>query len=333
MIRRHAFSVLVALLSAALLLARSATAEILTDAAGRKVELPATVDRVMPAGPPAAVLLYALAPDKMTGWVRQPTDAEKGFLATPYRDLPATGRLTGKESDADAGAVRKVKPDLILDVGTVDAEYAALADRIQKETGVPYILLDGSLAKTADTLRMLGKLFGKEAEAAPLAAYADEIVGPIYAPQQEPPVPSKRLSLYYGRGKDGLETFGSGSINMEIFGALGFTFVPGGPGPSRMTAEEVIGWNPDVIVALSPSFAETVMTDPAWAQVTAVQNKRVFCSPTLPFGWVDSPPGLNRLIGLQWLRSVVYPFSVKDDLRQVTRDFYKLFYHVELTDA
>ena len=33
-----------------------------TDSAGRHVTIPAAVQRVMPAGPPAALLLYALAP-------------------------------------------------------------------------------------------------------------------------------------------------------------------------------------------------------------------------------------------------------------------------------
>jgi iron complex transport system substrate-binding protein len=130
-----------------------------------------------------------------------------------------------------------------------------------------------------------------------------------------------------------LVTFGSDSINMEVFGALGFTLIPGGPGPSTMTVEEIIRWNPDVIVTLDRGFAGKAVQDPAWLQVTAVQNKRVFCSPSLPFGWVDSPPGLNRLLGLQWLRSVVYPFNAGEDIRQVARDFYKLFYHVDLTDA
>ena len=39
-----------------------------TDSAGRHVTIPSAIQRVMPAGPPAALLLYALAPEKLIGW-------------------------------------------------------------------------------------------------------------------------------------------------------------------------------------------------------------------------------------------------------------------------
>jgi len=59
-----------------------------TDSAGRSVDLPARVSRVLAAGPPASILLYTVAPEKMIGWVRTPNLAEKAFLAESVRDLP-----------------------------------------------------------------------------------------------------------------------------------------------------------------------------------------------------------------------------------------------------
>src|SRR5215510_1831773 len=64
------------------------------DAAGRKVEIPAEVKRVFAAGPPASVLLYTLAPDKLLGWTREVRAAEREYLPAKYADLPAPGRLT-----------------------------------------------------------------------------------------------------------------------------------------------------------------------------------------------------------------------------------------------
>src|SRR5690606_33925883 len=83
-------------LQGALALPVLAQTRTIVDSAGRSVEVPAVPQRVLAAGPPASVLLYALAPEKMVGWVREPGAGEKPFLAEPYRDLPTYGRLTGR---------------------------------------------------------------------------------------------------------------------------------------------------------------------------------------------------------------------------------------------
>src|SRR5262249_52878742 len=70
----------------------------------------------------------------------------------------------------------------------------------------------------------------------------------------------------------------------------------------------------------------------AWAPIKAVEGKRVHLSPKLPFGWVDFPPSVNRLIGLWWLAKILYPERFPEDLRMLTRDFYRRFYHVTIDD-
>src|SRR5262245_60741643 len=68
----------------------------ITDSAGRRVEIPQRISRVLAAGPPASVLLYTIAQEKMIGWVRAPSPAEKPFLVESVRELPEYGRLTGR---------------------------------------------------------------------------------------------------------------------------------------------------------------------------------------------------------------------------------------------
>ncbi len=65
----------------------------------------------------------------------------------------------------------------------------------------------------------------------------------------------------------------------------------------------------------------------------AVRDKRIYLAPSLPYGWFDAPPGVNRLIGVRWLASILYPKRFPVDLRTTTREFYKLFYQVDLTEA
>ena len=74
-------------------------------------------------------------------------------------------------------------------------------------------------------------------------------------------------------------------------------------------------------------------SDPVWASVKAVRSGRVHLSPKLPFGWVDFPPSVNRLVGLWWLGKVLYPEQFPEDLRALTREFYTSVYHQTPTDA
>ena len=104
-------------------------------------------------------------------------------------------------------------------------------------------------------------------------------------------------------------------------------------GLATVSIEQVLLWDPEVIVTIDRDFVASVLTDPAWGPIAAVRNKRVFLSPTLPFGWVDFPPSVNRLIGLWWLAKILYPERFPDNLHALTRDFYRQFYHVAVNDA
>jgi hypothetical protein len=84
-----------------------------------------------------------------------------------------------------------------------------------------------------------------------------------------------------------------------------------------------------VIVTIDLEFFDAVRSDPSWASVKAVRDNRVHLSPKMPFGWVDFPPGINRLIGLWWLAKILYPEHFPEDLRLLTRDFYARFYRVD----
>jgi hypothetical protein len=64
----------------------------------------------------------------------------------------------------------------------------------------------------------------------------------------------------------------------------------------------------------------------------AVRDRRIYLSPNLLYGWFDAPPGVNRLMGVRWLMSVLYPQQFPESLRDTTREFYKLFYRVDLTE-
>ena len=318
--------------SAMLFVPAIARAAGITDAAGRAIAIPETVTRVFPAGPPAAILLYTLAPDLLLGWPRANRAEECAFMLPEVCRRPEVGRLTGRGNTANLESVLALKPDLILDVGSTTPTFASLAARVQEQTGIPYALLDGRFDATASTYRLLGALTRRDAE--PLAAYTEKMLETIAArinrvPQEERP------RVYYARGPRGLETGLGGSINVETIEYLGARNVAAERqgGLATVSIEQVLVWNPQAIVTIDRDFAAGVQNDPQWKQVEAVSAGRVHLSPKLPFGWVDFPPSVNRLIGLWWLAKIFYPDHFDEDIRALTREFYSLFYHVTPSDA
>jgi iron complex transport system substrate-binding protein len=317
---------------AILLAARRARAAAVTDASGRALEIPEKVNRVFPAGPPAAIMLYTLAPELLLGWPRANSAEECAFLLPDICARPVVGRLTGRGNTANLESVLALKPDLILDVGSTVPTFASLAARVQEQTKVPYALLDGRFDATAASYRLLGTLTHRDAE--PLASYVEQTLVTISARINRIPE-TERPRVYYARGPRGLETGLGGSINVETIEYLGARNVAGGQkgGLAVVSVEQVLAWNPGIIITIDRDFAANVRSDPQWADVTAVRDNRVHLSPKLPFGWVDFPPSVNRLIGLWWLAKILYPEHFSEDMRELTRDFYSKFYHVTPSDA
>ena len=324
---------LIAASSAALLAPRLARAETVTDDTGRALQVPPKVHRVFPAGPPAAILLYTLAPTLLLGWPRANRPEECAYMLPDICARPEISRITGRGNTANLETVISLKPDLIFGVGSTSATYVSLAERVQQQTGIPYALLDGRFLALSTAYERLGKLIGRANDGADFADYCNMTLGVItnrvaFVPRE------RRPRVYYARGPRGLVTGLGGSIDVETIELMAVNVAAGTQGGlANVSIEQVLLWNPDVIVTIDQDFAANVRGDPAWASVKAVREGRVHLSPKMPFGWVDFPPSVNRLIGLWWLGKILYPDLFKGDLRELTRDFYEKFYHVKPTDA
>jgi iron complex transport system substrate-binding protein len=151
----------------------------------------------------------------------------------------------------------------------------------------------------------------------------------LIAPADERPI------VYYGRGPHGLETGLGGSQAMAAIDQAGVINVAARLGLgelTRVTRDQIIDWNPPIIIARQRSFYDALLRSTAWRGLIAVASKRVYLEPADPFGWIDDPPGVNRIIGLYWLTGLFYPDQYQEDLRTNVREFYDKFYRIKLTD-
>ena len=307
-------------------------ARTITDSAGRKVEVPDKIERVFAAGPPASILLYMLAPERMTGWPNPPTPEERPYIAPQYRDLPALGRLTGRGGTANLEVVLKIKPDLILDFGSVRDTYVSLADNVQEQTKIPYVLIDGRFEATPAALRLLGDILGAQgARRAACQVRRGHLRRDRRGARRDAAPTSARASIWPAAPTGSRPASSAPSTPRSSSAPAAATSPrrPGQRGLVRASMEQVIVADPEIILTWDRNFFDRVAKDPLWAGIRAVREQRVYLAPTAPFGWIDRPPSLNRVIGLKWLAGLFYPDKFPDDLRETTRAFYRLFYHVD----
>ncbi|HYD06712.1 MAG TPA: ABC transporter substrate-binding protein [Reyranella sp.] len=301
-----------------------------TDSLGRTVTLPDRIARVLPAGPPAAVAIYTVAPEKMIGWVRPLANDQKAFIAERYRNLPVAGRLTGKDADIGVAEVKKLQPDLIIDIGDLKPQYRELADRIQCETGIPYVVLDGGIDQIPLLFTQLSQLLDARLKGDLLALHSASMLSSVASQKASALRPAR---IYYAQSRDGPQPLTMGGIDPAILsalGAIGFKGEHSASGHGNVTPGQIAAFNPDLVIASTPEIAKLIASDPKWRAVPAVSAGRVHAAPSLPFGWLGTPASVNRLIGLEWLSALLYPQNPKRDL---VRAFYRSYYQVDLTDA
>lgn len=264
--------------------------------AGCSPPQPATVrGDVVAAGQPAALLIWAVARERLAGWPRRPADDCLATLPATASELPQLGSLSGTGPAANLEAIAALSPSRVIDYGDLDPNFQALAERMRSRLGVEWTLIDGALRNIPEALRQAARLLGTASAVEPLAVQAAETLA---AWARAPAGPS----FYYARGSDGLETGFKGALATEVLEGAGWANVAvGGQDIGRVTREQIAAWDPEAIVTLSPGFAETMRSDPVWAWRRDNTRRRLLLMPDVPFGWVDRPPSVNRLLGCLWL--------------------------------
>lgn len=322
-----------------------ASGQMVTDDKGRTVELPAAADieKVYYTSAAGQIFCFTLAPELCAGTTMDFTEQELANLPAAVADLPNLGTLSGGK-DLNPEAIMAEGIQVIFSV-TMDApteKDASDADDLQRQTGIPVVVIDGSFDKTAHCYEVLGGILGKQEEAAKLAGYCTKVIDEIDAAVASVPE-NERVSLYYAEGPEGLQTEPTSSSHALIFERAGARNVAqdleseGGKGKTPVSLEQVLAWNPDVIIAWDAQrheggASELIKADPNWSSVKAVQDGRVYTMCQTPFSWLDRPPASNRLIGLQWLTNLLYPEVYDIDIVETTKEFYSLFYHRDLSD-
>ena len=250
---------------------------------------------VIAAGQPAAVLIWAVARERLAGWPVKPHPDCLTGLSASAAALPELGRLSGPGRKADTAALSTLHPRLILDYGDTRPDVVETGRQASAQLGVPWALIDGALTRIPEAFRQAGRLLDEAARGESLAEDAEGVLAEWRASGPGP-------SFYYARGADGLKTGFRGALATEVLDGAGWINVAvGGDGIGPATLEQVADWDPEVLVTLNADFAHAVRGDIRWRTRRNGARRRLLLLPDRPFGWIDRPPSVNRLLGCAWL--------------------------------
>ncbi|HCS2914109.1 TPA: ABC transporter substrate-binding protein, partial [Shigella flexneri] len=207
------------------------------------------ITRIVSAGAPADLLLLAVAPEKMVGFSSFDF-ARQALIPLPehIRQLPRLGRLAGRASTLSLEGLMALHPDLVVDCGNTDETLISQARQVSEQTQIPWLLLNGKLAQSAEQLTTLGKTLGEEHRAAEQANLASHFVGEAQAFATSP---AANLRFYAARGPRGLETGLQGSLHTEAAELLGLhnvAQIADRHGLTQVSMENLLRWQPDIIL-------------------------------------------------------------------------------------
>lgn len=310
-------------------------ARVFTDSAGREVTLPKEIKKIAPSGPLAQIVLYTLCPDKLSGLASDFSEGAKQYIDEKYWALPKFGQFYGKNANLNMEALIAESPDVIIDIGEAKKNVKEDMDALQEQLNMPVIFIEADLDTMSSAYEKLGELTGDTDQAKKLADDCNNILKKSETAREQL---SEKKSVYFAVGDDGLHTNAEGSIHARVIEQIGaenaakVEMVSSGGG-SEVSFEQLLLWQPDVIIADSEALYQTITTDKVWGELNAVKEGKVYQIPSVPYSFMSSPPSVNRMIGILWLGNLVYPEQYSADIKQEVKDFYELFYHVTLDDT
>lgn len=307
-----------------------------TDSAGRTVEVPAVIDRIAPSGHTANQVLLTMASEKMVGLSQELSEDQQKYLGVDTSDLPVFGAIFGAKGDLNKEAIAAADPQVIIDTGVLDDDVASGLDQLQEELGIPCVFIETNMDDYGASYEKLGELLGMEERGNELSEYCqnayDEVVDVMSTISDD-----ERANVLYLMGEDGTNVIAKGTQQAEVVDLVADNLAvmdnPSNTGMGSETSlEQIALWNPDIIVFASGSIYDTVADDPAWDGIAAIDNGNYYEAPGTPYNWLNSPPTVNQVMGMQWLPRLLYPDKFDDSIADVTKSYYSTFYGYDLSD-
>ncbi len=307
-----------------------------TDDLGRTVELPAQIDKICPSGFTAQQVLLTIAPDKLVGLAQELNEDQLKIFGDKFADYPVFGAVLGATDNLNREAVAAAAPQVIIDTGEAKKGAKEDLDALQEQLGIPVVFIEAKLSDYGAAYERLGELLGMEERGNELAQYCTDAYNTTETVMAGIPE-NERVRMAYLLGENGLNAIAKTSFQGAVMDIVANNVVvvddvSGKGNGNEVSLEQIALWNPDLIIFQTGSIYDTVGDNPAWAGIAAIDNDNYYQVPNDPWCWMNNPPTVNQLMGMQWLPRLLYPDKFEDSIAEVTRAYYSTMYNYDLSD-
>ena len=228
-------------------------------------------------------------------------------------------------------AILSLRPDLVFQWASAGSDVISVLDR----TGLPVLgMRAGTWDDFAAYVRIMGLVAGKEGRAEALLDRQLKTRRDLEAALASIPMSEQPRVLYFNRAVNLLRVSGQGSFNDFYIRLAGGRNAAGDNPPiSTVTIEQVLTWNPQVVLLgnFDTALPADIYDDPRWQSVDAVRNRRVYRMPLGGYRW--DPPSQESSLTWLWLAGLFHPERLNVNLRDEMRDWFGFLYNHQLTDS
>ncbi len=307
------------------------------DMLGNTVSVPKNTDRIALLGGPTGQIAYLLgAQDKLCAVTGSIATSELVILFDPsIKNRPAVRTVNGM---VNIEKLLKSNPQLVI-AGTIDGQI------VQKKTNLPVAFFDDSIShNVSDIEKEIGfyaTAFGAEERGRAYIHYLKKMIR--FVKERTDSIPAKdRKVVFNGYSTSHLVTVGGDTFiqeRLEIAGCKNAaeSIKTSGKkeglhaGLGEVSMEQVLAWNPDIIV-IDMGSPEELINDERWKSVKAVKRKKVFIQPAGVFIW-DRPTAEAAVLHPLWLAKTAYPERFKDvSFTKEVQRFYREIFKFNLNE-
>lgn len=300
-----------------------------TDSAGREVEIPNNIEKVVTVGPVGVQNCFIFAMDEgdkiANGLPPRFSKNDRWKYHIVFN--PKIADNTVVEDAEGVVMIEKlieVDPDIVF---TMDEKTAESIEAV----GIKAIVMDWKDPEDVkEVVNLLGEVFNKPERAKEYSDYFDETIKKVNDRVSNIPEEQRKTVL-----NTTLERLSMGHIIadwwIDAAGGISVSKDDRKGESSDYSMEQLLNWDPDVMIVQTESDLTYAYEDERFKDLKAIQNEQVYVTPVLGHVWANRT--MEQPLTVLWAAKLLYPEEMKDiSMKEELKNFSSKFFGYELSD-